>query len=292
MSPSNSPGSRPPRPRVTWQLLLYAASRLTERDRRVIDALAEHQVLTTSQVCDLAFNSERHTTQRMNTLYRLRVVERFRPLVRTGSAPYHWILDEAGAAAVVAADRDVARRDLGWRRDKALSVALNQHLAHTVAVNGFFTALARTARHQPGSELRQWWPQRRCTREYGHLARPDGYGEWIENDTNVRFFLEHDRGTESLDRLAGKLPGYARLARALDPPPPWVLVTVPTTRREAGVRRVLAQAAVQVATAVYPGPDSPANAIWLPLGPKTTRLRLIDLSMPDVPPTDPGVGRW
>lgn len=277
MSPSTFPASPPSRPRATRHLLLYAASRLTDRDRRVIDALAEHQVLTTSQVCDLAFNSERHTTQRMNTLYRLRVVDRFRPLTRTGSAPYHWILDEAGAA-VVAADRDIARRDLGWRRDKALSVVLNQHLPHTVAVNGFFTALARTARREPGCELRAWWPQRRCTREYGPLARPDGYGEWTENDTSVRFFLEHDRGTENLKRLAVKLPGYARLAHTLDQPPPWVLFTVPSPRRETGVRRILAHAAVPVATAVYSGPDSPTEAIWLPLGRGTTRLRLIDLS--------------
>lgn len=38
--------------------------------------------------------------------------------------------------------------------------------------------------------------------------RPDGYGCWEAQGRVVRFFLEHDTGTEPLTRVAGKLDGY------------------------------------------------------------------------------------
>lgn len=43
------------------------------------------------------------------------------------------------------------------------------------------------------------------------IVRPDGYGRWHQDGREVDFFLEYDRGTEPLDRLAAKLAGYRKL---------------------------------------------------------------------------------
>lgn len=266
------------RRRVDESLLLQAASQLTDRDRYLCRLLLEHRVLTTAQVADVGFESIRRALFRLGQLRRLRIVDRFRPLATAGSAPYHWVLDTLGAA-VVAAERGVEVADLPWRRDKAIALATSERLGHAVGVNGFFTALLRTARHQPGAELVLWWSERRCAASWGSFARPDGYGVWAEAARRVAFCFEHDNGTERLARLSDKLPGYARLfaagGRRL-----WVLFDFPGSGREAEARRALRHPEVPVATAVVRPGASPAEAIWLPVGDTQPRHRLADLGDP------------
>src|ERR1019366_10714955 len=127
-------------------------------------------------------------------------------------------------------------------------LAASQRLAHLVGLNGFFCSLLGSARSRLGCRLEEWWSERRCARERGEVVRPDGYGIWTEADTSLPFLLEYDNGTERLERLAGKLPGYAGLAAAAGHPN-WVLFTFPTPRREHDARRVLAERSVPVATA-------------------------------------------
>ncbi len=292
---TRQPASRPtlPRPAVTPELLAGLAARLTARDRWLLAMLHEHRVLTTTQITQLAFGSQRAATGRLLTLYQLRAVDRFRPLTPVGSAPWHFVLDDAGAA-VLAAERGITVAELGYRRDHALAIAHSARLAHTVGTNGFFTALAATARHTPGAELRVWWSERRCAHTWGDLARPDGYGRWREGDREVDFFLEYDTGTETLDRVAAKLPGYADLAHASGITTP-VLFWLPTARREAALRHLLhrhlgerpaGEDLVPAATAARDtGPATdPAGPVWLPLGTPGPRLRLIDLATHLLPP--------
>ena len=105
------------RARVDDRLLLGLPGRLTDRDRMLIRLVAEHRVLTTVQITDIGFCSQRRAESRLAQLYQLRVLDRFRPLTRTGSAPFHWLLDEAGAA-VLAAEQGRAASQTSWRRDK------------------------------------------------------------------------------------------------------------------------------------------------------------------------------
>src|SRR6266545_4699766 len=135
---------------------------------------------------------------RLVELARLQIVDRFRPLtqVGTGSAPYHYVLGQAGAA-VLAAEQGIDLAALGYRRDQALAVAhTGRLLAQLVGVNGFFAALAQAARRRPDAKLVCFWPAARC-------AEPAG---------EVDFFLEHDPGDTPAERLAGKLAGYHDLA--------------------------------------------------------------------------------
>ena len=85
-------------------LLAALAARLTARDRWLLRMLHEHRVLTTTHITQLAFGTPRAATARLLALYQLRAIDRFRPLVPSGSAPLHFVLDEAGAYLLAAED--------------------------------------------------------------------------------------------------------------------------------------------------------------------------------------------
>jgi hypothetical protein len=288
------------------QLAASLAARLTARDRWILRMLLEHRVLTTGQLTDLAFGTTRACTRRMGILYQLRAVDRFRPLAVAGSAPMHFVLDEAGAA-VLAAEDGTTPAGLTWRRDRAMAIALSPRLAHDTGASGVFTALAAAARASGGQlALEVWWSERRCAAAWDR-ARPDGYGRWRDQPPGrpaaaADFFLEYDTGTEPLGRLTAKLDGYRDLAARTGIPTP-VLFWVPTMRREAALRARLAgplphgtpgaasAAQVPIATAVAGiSPDGPAGAAWLPAGSPGPRLRLAQLAPPGTaaPPAAPG----
>ena len=263
------------RPRVCDELRREVAGRLTPRDRSLCQLLWEHKVLTTNQVCQIAFDSVNAAQHRLLILHHLRVLDRFRPLRDLGSAPFHYVLDELGAA-VVAAEQGMTVTELGFRHDKVLALAYNEHLPHLVGVNGFFCSLAETARRRRDAALVEWSSERRCRLAWGALVRPDGFGRWREGSAEVEFFLEYDAGTEPLARLVAKLDGYAELAAATQISTP-TLFWLPGPRREAGLRKALDRPPVPVATATAASGRGPAEAVWLPVGQTSPRCRLAEL---------------
>ena len=265
-------------------LLIELAAHLTDRDRYLCHMLSEHQVLTTNQLCDLAFDSTITARHRLAVLTQLQLVDRVRPRRQTGSAPMHYILGPLGAdigreppaGEAGTPERFAHPPTLRWRRDRALAVATSSRLPHLVGVNSVFTGLARTARTDPDCALSVWWSERRCAAAWAEFVRPDGYGLWTEAGRRVAFCLEYDTGTEHLPQLAGKLAGYADLAAVLDQPP-WLLFVLPSRRRETEARRVLRTAALPIATAVDDPASSVAGARWWPLGLAEQRCRLAAL---------------
>jgi hypothetical protein len=270
--------------------LASLAGRLTDRDRAIIRLVFEHRVFTSHQLGKVFFSSHDRAEHRLRDLAAAEVLARFRPYRRhgEGSAPFHYVLGAAGAA-VLAAEQGIEVRRLGYRPDKALEIAHSQHLAHTVGVNGFFAALAACARQRRTGDalLAAWWSERHCRDRWAPIVRPDGYGRWQEHDREVDFFLEYDRGTEPLERLAAKLAGYQKLAAVTQIPTP-VLFWLPSSGREASVRQALAgetrwaAMAFLVATASPALGRSPAEQAWLPLGETWPRRRLIDFAEPDL----------
>jgi len=314
---------------VTAEHLAFLAAHLTARDRWLARVLHEHRVFTSTQLTRLAFDSTRTANQRLLQLHQWRVIDRFQPFLDVGAAPMHYVLDLAGAA-VLAAEDGLAPAAVGYRHDRAVGIGHSLRLAHTVGVNGLYTALVALARHtiKPGQAagalgeraVTAWWPEARCARLWGDLARPDAYGRWRENDAEIEFFLEYDTGTESLTRVAGKLHDYHHLAAATAITTP-VLFWFPTPAREAAARQALAATlaalqrpeSVPVATTTttaqptaapragrtQAAPDSPAGARWLTLDPSrrpTThgtqsdqRVRLAHLTWPHTGPGSPGI---
>ena len=310
---------------VSGAHLAFLANHLTPRDRWLARVVGEHRVFTSTQLTQLAFTSARTANQRLLQLYQWRVLDRFQPLLAIGSAPIHYVLDLAGAAVLTAED-GLDPADVAYRHDRALGIGHSLRLAHTLGVNGLYAALVAIARHtsthtdtdldgRGGRAVTAWWPETRCARLWGDLARPDAYARWHEDDgttdREVEFFLEYDTGTEPLTRVAGKLHDYQRLATTTGIITP-VLFWFGTPARETAARAALAStltaldrpAAVPVATtAADPHhasggagehvavPDSPAAARWLPLpsdggasssrlGANATRVRLARLTWP------------
>jgi hypothetical protein len=261
-------------PRSAAEQLAALARRLTDRDRRLCRLLWEHRVLTTEQLTSLCFPSRHAATHRLLLLTRLEVIDRFRPFRATGSAPFHYVLGRVGAH-VLAAEQATTPSELGYSRSQTLARAHRQRLAHMVGVNGFFAALAATARDRVDAALTAWWSERRCAQRWGHLIRPDGYGRWTEAGITVEFFLEYDTGTETISRVAGKLNGYADLATASGIQTP-LLLTLPNPRREAEIHRAFGTPPISVATAAGRVTD-PAGAVWLIVGGHSERLRLAEL---------------
>lgn len=291
--PATRDGRLTDRAAVAGAHLAFLANHLTPRDRWLARVVGEHRVFTTSQLTHLAFGSARTANQRLLQLYQWRVLDRFQPLLAVGSAPMHYVLDLAGAA-VLAAEDGLDPIDVGYRHDRALGIGHSLRLAHTVGVNGLYAALVAIARHtashtgtdvdgRGGRAVTAWWPETRCARLWGDLARPDAYARWHEEGREIEFFLEYDTGTEPLTRVAGKLHDYARLAAATGIVTP-VLFWFGAQAREAAARAALASTlaaldrpgTVPVATTTADPtrsgeptsvPDSPAAARWRPLSP-------------------------
>ncbi|WP_413116202.1 replication-relaxation family protein [Streptomyces sp. CY1] len=286
---------------ITGEYIARLATRLTDRDRWLARMLYEHKVLTTHQIAEIAYPSVRAANLRLLQLYKWRVLDRFQPFIASGTAPMHYVLDVAGAA-IVAREDGLDPRDLDYRHERAIGIAHSLRLAHTVGTNAFFTALTAHSRSSnPSGQLTAWWSEARCERNFGDIVRPDGYGRWRADQSAFEWFLEFDFGTERPDRVAAKLPGYAKLAATTGITTP-ILLWMPTTRRETRVRGALGTALstlddptlVPVATSsadfvINDHDVHPAAARWQPLDGRqraSRRLSLAELgrAWPHLPP--------
>ena len=282
------------------------ARRLTPRDVWIVHMLAEHRVFTVDQLADCTFPSPHAARRRLRTLYRWSVLDRFQPATACGAAPMHYVLGPSGAT-VLAAHHGLEPHTVSYRRARTVAIAHSQRLTHTLGINTWFTHLAT----QPGQGqyLQQWWGEDRCRTYWGDLVRPDGYGRWHvgPEGSDLEFFLEYDRGTESNPRVARKLGDYAALAAETGITTP-VLIWLPSHARETSTRRLLADTwhalprpeLVPVATATAEplaetAPHQPAGPCWLPLAPQagTSRgsprhsLATLRHAWPHLPPPAP-----
>jgi hypothetical protein len=276
--------------RIAGTHLATLAGRLTPRDRILLRLLADHQVLTVGHCADLLYGSPETARHRLVSLHRLQAVDRFRPLVGLGegSAPYHYVLGEAGAS-VLAAELGVEPHQLGYRRDHALAIAHQPGLEHLLAVNGFFASLAAASRTTPAAALVAWWSAQRCANQWGKLVRPDGYGRWRRGPREVDFFLEHappatpsgppPSQQQVLRHVADKLASYLALATQTKIATP-ILLWLDTPDLEATARAALPRLPIPAATA-SPALGDPTGPIWLPLGTDGPRRPLLDVQRCD-----------
>lgn len=240
--------------KITASHLATLGSRLTDRDRQVALDCYDHRVLTTEQLMRLHFGGLRTTTLRLGTLYQLRVLDRFRPPRRrpgTGTNPYHWILDEAGAH-VVAAQRDMERRRLRWQHSDAVNIAQSSKLRHHVEINEFFSLLSVEALLQHGG-LHEWYGERVTSTLFKGVV-PDGYGVVkLPHRPPAHLLFELDRGTEPAHRLHEKAVLYAKQLpqSALHEHDAFVLLAVPTATRAELAREAVADTGAPITVAEW-----------------------------------------
>ncbi|MGA2164778.1 MAG: replication-relaxation family protein [Solirubrobacteraceae bacterium] len=212
-------------------------------------------------------------TRTTRNAHRLRVLDRFRPPAPhgTGSSPYHWILDEAGAH-VVAAQYGIARRELKWRHATALALADSPKLHHHIAINEFFAQLAQEAAASGGA-FAEWYGERTIHGLFDGLVWPDGYGVLTLPDrAPLHLLLELDRAIEPAAQLRDKATRYAKaiprstLARHR----PIVVLAVPNSAR------------AQVAVAAVAGTGAPITvATWSPHAARSALAVVLDSSLPE-----------
>ncbi|MEV6299883.1 replication-relaxation family protein [Actinoplanes sp. NPDC051861] len=253
-------------------------TRLTPRDRLLLELLDQHKTFTTEQIHSLAFSSLARTRIRLGQLYTREILYRFRHYQRPGSQSWRWTLGPIGAA-ILAAGRGATLPRPAAVRDATARIAMSPTLAHLVTTNGFFVALSAYARTAPAARLSRWWNEARCREAVGTVVRPDGHGVWHDGGRAVPFWLEADLGTETLSRVIGKLTGYAALPPARAYP---VLFWLPTGAREVNMHAYLTRAGVPdgvtVATAAADNaPDGPAGPVWRVAG-RGGRVTLADLT--------------
>lgn len=268
--------------------LLAAMGHLTDRDIQIFFDLYRYKVLTTDQIVELHFNSTRVASRRILMLFELGFLERFQPHRATGSFPYHYVLAEPGAF-VVASRMDRDFKDFKWTRIDVERLAVSQTLRHTVEANGFFTRLAWAYRRSGKGFLKEW--RSGYTPQFSWAVIADGIGTIIEGERGVRFFYEHDRGTESHLLLQDKMEEYNRIPEVFRSEadrktiPSLILFTFPSEEREMRARHALTGSGFALATATYPSLMlDPLGTVWLALG-KQERVRLIDLRS-DPPPAE------
>jgi hypothetical protein len=245
--------------RITSEHAIKLAAHLTERDRRIAAECYEQHVLTTDQLTRLYFRGTRGATRRLQTLYELRVLDRFRPMKARGegTAPYHWVLDDGGAI-VVADHKGISRSELHYSHADALGLATSRNLRHHVEANEFFTRLAVDAA-RAGGALAEWYGVRTVARLLGSAAVPDGYGVLMRPEhPPLHLLLELDRGTEASRVLRGKAESYAAsLPRSsLSDARPVVVLAVPSERRAQTARAAIEGAKAPIVVVVWSAQSS------------------------------------
>jgi hypothetical protein len=234
-------------------------------------------VLTGPQIGEMFFATQPRARVRLAELHRRDFVARFQPYRDGGGAePYHYVLGREGAAVVAAdAGEDPDRAARRWDGERALALARSQRRAHLCGINGFYACLVGATRRGEGL-LEDWLTEGEAARWGNALVRPDAWGCWREGLEEVEFFLEWDRGTETLGRLVDKLVGYER-TEAERGVSAWVLFAFLTPGREAAARAAFAEATVPIATGVVSGLARPHEALWSPVGRRAGRMRLASL---------------
>jgi hypothetical protein len=264
---------------------LSLARRLTDRDRDLTRAVARHRVLTSAQLKQMFFGSSDRARHRLVDLHRLGVLDRFEPMsVAFGRRHYHYVLGPEGAAILAAEDdEDVERAVRRCKRDRALALSQSQRLEHILGVNEFAASLIGHSRSCESAALVDWLTESEAARWTDGIVRPDAWGVWRETGLELEFFVEYDRGTETLARLEGKGRDYERfeIERGVTT---WVLFAFTSPRREAKARARLVVATVPLATGVVAGPARPHDAIWLPVSGGTARVSLAELALEPKPP--------
>lgn len=228
------------------------AASLGERDWDILRFLAAHRFATTIQLRRVFFAG--HATQTAATRACLRVLDRLlthrlvgrleRRIggIRHGSAGFIWHLDVAGER--------LTRPNGATRR--SIDEPSPAFLDHTLAVTD--TVATLTELGDTGLKLTRIdvetaaWRTHLTPHGTTTILKPDLFATLSSHDYDDHWYLEIDRGTESLPVLLAKSraydtyrrTGHAQVEHGVFPRVLWI---VPTTRRAERLRSALEQAA-------------------------------------------------
>lgn len=211
------------------------------RDLAILASLHHYRYLDASQIEQLFFSDGRYRRRRLKKLVDLRLVHRWGRVSIGDRIPQHAIHLLSRQGAIILASHLGQPKDAFIRRsDEAWEKCF--HVDHDLEANQFFINLAKASALIPFEGLYHWVGEataRTVYRQRRAYMLPDGWGRFLLEASEVTFFLEWDRNTESSHRLAKKLGVYSTFftnresaARAN------VLLVAPTGTRESSIRSV------------------------------------------------------
>lgn len=223
------------------QQAVSLARSLDLREREILRALFDYEVLLTYQLRVLFFSSLRRCQDVLKKLKDLMLVARDTPSgVGAGRGQSLWTLTEDGVR-VVAVLMGRARSQIEWMPRHSFHAA-DRHLDHTLGVDRFFVSLVEASMLHAGHGLEKRVPAKQVESKNNWVTH-DGFGRYQHEGGASDFYFEYDRGTEWHDQLVCKLRGYLLMAinwteeGAQDFPN--VLVLVPKERREEAFDRAM-----------------------------------------------------
>lgn len=243
--------SRVPRSgsRLSQRRLRELADELSGRDRAVLAALRTLVVLSGIQAERLLFDSiaesarariRRRVLGRLIALGLVETLERRVGGVRAGSGGLVYALSGGGHRLL---DLDNARESA--RRRSAYTPG-PLFLAHALAISEVYVSLAELARASDLIRLTRFAVEAAARFEppgSDVVLRPDGLVVLASSDVEDVWWLEIDRGTESLPRLQAMLRRYLTFAESGVPGPggvvPRVLISVTSQERARAVRGLI-----------------------------------------------------
>jgi hypothetical protein len=264
---------------ISRSTLIDVSHRLRPRDYTIASLLHHHTMLTTEQLTAILFTNPITCRHRLNVLRSFGFVDRFIHRTTLGAPNIVcWIPGPLSArlTALATDENPPTARAVRERQDR---VYANPALDHLVDTNWFFVQLLAYARAHQHTSLLRWWSERTTAAAFGQRIHPDGHGVWADQNRQVGFFLELDRGTEPLGRLADKLSSHRRLRAEGGPAYP-VLFALPNRTREQNLHRRLAERPTPSLVVATTSPESGRNAaepVWRLVGNGRHRLALADL---------------
>lgn len=224
--------------RLTQQETSDLVRTLTNRDIAILIALANYRYFDRYQVEQLFFPSRRISQRRIQWLRDHGLIYRWSMIEPPGWTRLHsLLLLSPRGARVLAASVQLNPRSLVRLSQDARDHCFN--VSHDLGANAFFVALAVASRRVADEGLYHWVGEERCRRllreDAGprHAPAPDGWGRYLAGSREVLFFLEWDRGTESIDRLHRKSANYIRyFVRRREANYSHILVVFPSSSKE------------------------------------------------------------
>ncbi|WP_335985904.1 replication-relaxation family protein [Glycomyces sp. MUSA5-2] len=196
----------------------------------MVDALARHRVMTAAMVEVLFFPSPHAAAIRLLTLHEMGIVERYRS---PGSRAYRYMLGWRGQCVHAGrhGEKQPSKQAATW---KAQQYFLSAQRPHVEGINSFFCRIQYSARRHGDVRLVDWRSE--SDRSDFLYRRPDGTGQLDWDDgSSLYFYLEHDRSTETLERLASTVTGYRKHFAPHRRPTEVLLVEVVSERRLANL---------------------------------------------------------
>jgi hypothetical protein len=182
---------------------------ITDRDKVVLAKIADYRILTTEQIFRLCFPSMNRARKRLLQLWQHGYLKRIvRPIrLGEGSSMYLYSLSKR-ALRLISCDSVV-----GNKNNRASSL----FTSHTLDINNFGISLELAARNSSDISLVSWNQSKELLmkasiKEKGTVKQipiiPDASFALKQSDRVFHYFLEIDRGTTDLKRIALKCRGY------------------------------------------------------------------------------------